>query len=409
MGPGTHPKLHMMARKSLIMVSKRVSLIRPSAIREAFEAAGKDAVNLGLGEPDFDPPEEARRGIKEAVDRGHNHYGPVKGIDELRVAVAAANEARYSVPLTSKNVMITGSGTEALSVIFQTLFEPGDDVLVPDPGFVLYGPDTILAGARPLPYFLTESNHFEPDVDNITAQLTDRTKAILVNSPSNPTGGVATKEQVRALIDLARDHDLWLISDEVYEDYVYQGEHHSYCGATEKTIIVNSFSKSMAVTGWRIGYLLAPETILDKLAMMQYYTIACPATPPQYGVLAALPHMDAFRRSIVDEFDRRRHLMVKSLNAIPGFFCDPPKGAFYAFPRFDFDVSSRELSRHLVKAGVISVPGCAFGHLGERHMRFSYAASSENIRNGMDLVKEAVADLPQTAGKGELTGHEGPC
>ena len=178
------------------MVSKRASLIRPSAIREAFEAAGKDAVNLGLGEPDIDPPEEARRGIKEAVDNGFNHYGPVKGIDELRQALAEACGARYSVPLATKNVMITGSGTESLSAIFQALFDPGDEVLIPDPGFVLYRPDSILAGARPVPYFLTESNHFEPDVDNIAALVTDHTRGILVNSPSNPTGGVATKEEV---------------------------------------------------------------------------------------------------------------------------------------------------------------------------------------------------------------------
>ncbi len=372
------------------MVSKRVLSIKPSGIREIFEMATVDAINLGLGELDFEPPKEARDAYKEALDQDRNRYGPTKGIDPLRRLVAGKVQ-KYRPDITLDNVIITASGTQGTMAAFQTLFEDGDEVLIPEPGFVLYEPDSILSDAVPVPYPLDE--RFQPDIEAIKERITSHTKGLVVNSPSNPTGAVLTRESFQALKDIAQDHDLWVISDEVYEDYIYSGEHYSFNEIIERAVVLNSFSKSFAVTGWRIGYLTAPLDLVNYISNMQYHLVACPPTPPQFALAKVFQVQEEFIKKVVPIFDKRRKAMVDGLNDIKGFHCHMPEGAFYAFPSYSQKISSRDLARKLVANGVICAPGTAFGERGENHLRFSYAASEGNIANGLAIVKKVVESL----------------
>lgn len=372
------------------MVSKRVMSIKPSGIREMFEMATRDSINLGLGELDLEPPREITDALKEATDEGRHRYGPTKGIDELRRAVAG-KVARYRQDLGVENVIITASGTQGTIATYQTLFDPGAEVLIPEPGFVLYEPNSVLAEARAVPYGLTPGSYM-PDIEEIKSLITPRTKGLVVNSPSNPTGGVLDRETFDALVDIATDHDLWIISDEVYEDFLYDGAvHHSFNECIERAVVLNSFSKSFAVPGWRIGYLTAPAELVEHIAKMQYHLVAAPPTPQQYALVKAFDAQERFLRQVVPLFDRRRRTIARLLNDIEGFHCPLPQGAFYAFPSYDQAVPSRELAMRMVKAGVIAAPGTAFGERGEHHLRFSYAASEESIVRGLEIVR-AVAE-----------------
>jgi aspartate aminotransferase len=374
------------------MFSKRITSVNPSGVREIFELVGSDAINLGLGEPDYDPPQIAKAALKEALDMGMNKYGPTLGLTDLRESIAQYLQ-RYYCDMTQDNIAVTAGGTEALMVISQTLYDPGDEVLIPEPGFVLYQPHAVLAGANPISYGLVEEKGFQPDIDEIQELVTDRTKAIVVNSPSNPTGGVLSRENYQALVDIATDNDIWIVSDEVYDNYIYEGEHHSFCQYPERSIVVNSFSKSLATTGWRIGYIAAGEEAITQLSKMHYYTMACPPTPIQYAVLKAMPTMDEFLEEVVPCFDGRRRKMVSMLNEIDGFECMSPKGAIFAFPTYRLDMRSMELAKAIASRGVICSPGVAFGPRGEGHLRFSYAASEEDIEKGLSVVAEVVESI----------------
>ncbi len=375
-----------------IMFSKRITSVNPSGVREVFELMGSDAINLGLGEPDYDPPKVAKEALKEALDMGMNKYGSILGLIQLRKSIAEYLH-RYNDSIDPENIVVTAGATEALFVISQSLFDPGDEVLIPEPGFVLYHPHAILSGARPISYGLREEEGFEPDIGEIQELITDRTKALLVNSPSNPTGGVISKETFNALVDIASDEGIWIISDEVYDNYIYEGEHHSFCDHLDHSIVVNSFSKSLATTGWRIGYLVANEEAISQLFKMHYYTMSCPSTPIQYAVFKAMPTMGEFLGDVIPVFNSRRRKMVSMLNEIPGFECPMPKGAIFAFPTYHLDISSMELAKAIAKKGVICAPGIAFGPRGEGHLRFSYAASEKDIEMGLNVVREIVESL----------------
>ncbi len=374
------------------MVSKRVMSIKPSGVREIFEMASRDAINLGLGELDCVPPVEAREAYKETLDQDCHRYGPTKGIDALRELVAGKVQ-KYRQDINKENVIITASGTQGTMATFQTLFDPGDEILIPEPGFVLYEPDSVLAEAVPVAYPLVEERGFQPDIEAIKELITPRTKGIVVNSPSNPTGSVLTRESFQALVDIAVDHDLWVVSDEVYEDFIYEGKHHSFNEIIERAVVLNSFSKSFAVPGWRLGYLTAPLDLVNHIAKMQYQLVACPPTTPQYAIAKVFDVQQKFTRELTPLFKRRRDTMVDLLNDIRGFRCHRPEGAFYTFPSYQQDIDSRKLSHLLVANGVISAPGSAFGERGEGHLRFSYAASEESIIKGLAIVKRVVEGL----------------
>ncbi len=367
------------------MVAQRAREAEISGIRKMFEAAPPNAVNLGLGEPDFDPPPEVVEAMVRAVRNGMNHYGPSAGLLALREKVA--ERYRDRLPSTSaENVIITGSGSEGLMATALALYDPGTEVLIPNPGFVLYGPHARLAGATPVPYSLTEARKHLPDIEELEAKTTKRTRAIVVNSPSNPTGAVIPGRLVDQIVEFAEAHHLTIVSDEVYEEIVYDGPAPSFWGKTDHVIIANSFSKTLAMTGWRIGFLVAPRRLAVELNKMHYHIMACPPTPAQAAVLAGLASDGSALRAMVAEFRARRDLAVKMLRAMPGIEVVPPAGAFYAFPKFSWSRSATDVARALLSRGVITTPGDAFGSLGASHLRLSFATSRPQLRTGLGLL-----------------------
>ena len=366
------------------MFASRAMHVEMSGIRKMFDLASADAINLGLGEPDFQPPRNVINAFKRAVEKGYNKYGPTSGIPELREAVAQ-RLARYT-DVKKEDILITSGATEALCMTMQTLVDIGEEVLTPNPGFVLFAPHVTLAGGVPVYYNLRDRNGFLPDVDELERLVTPRTKAIIVNTPSNPTGTVFDHRSVKAVVEFAREHDLIIISDEVYDAIVYDNHHETFLGEYDKLVYVNSFSKIFAMTGWRLGYLCAPPEMIKQMQKVHYYMVACPATPPQHAVLEGLRGPQKYVEDMVKEFKARRDLIVRLLNKIDGFKCLKPRGAFYAFPSYTFRMSSEELALEILKAGVICSPGSAFGDAGEGHLRFSYANSQENIKRAMQIV-----------------------
>ena len=372
-------------------VSDRLAAIPMSGIRKMFDLAKPDSINLGLGEPDLEPPKEAIEGMNAAAVDGKNKYSPTAGIPELRDAIAE-RFSRYNPGLSGRNVIVTPSGSTALLEMTQAFVDPGDEVLVPSPGFVIYAPHASLAGGKPVEYRLTEGD-FQPDIDYIQDRITEKTKMIVVNNPSNPTGGVLSEESRKALADIAHDKDVMIMSDEVYESFVYEGKHQSFLPYLDRAVVVGGFSKMMAVTGWRLGFAIANEECMDALVKMQYHVCASPGMPAMYGVLNAMPSIDPYLENARATFKKRRDLISKRINEIDGMSIIPPKGAFYAFPAFDLDMTSQELANELVKAGLICTPGSAFGTFGEGHLRFSYAASEEKIDKGMDILADTVRKI----------------
>lgn len=372
-------------------VSDRLAAIPMSGIRKMFDLAKPDSINLGLGEPDLEPPKEAIEGMNAAAVDGKNKYSPTAGIPELRDAIAE-RFSRYNPGLSGRNVIVTPSGSTALLEMTQAFVDPGDEVLVPSPGFVIYAPHASLAGGKPVEYRLTEGD-FQPDIDYIQDRITEKTKMIVVNNPSNPTGGVLSEESRKALADIAHDKDVMIMSDEVYESFVYEGRHQSFLPYLDRAVVVGGFSKMMAVTGWRLGFAIANEECMDALVKMQYHVCASPGMPTMYGVLNAMPSIDPYLENARATFKKRRDLISKRINEIDGMSIIPPKGAFYAFPSFDLDMTSQELANELVKAGLICTPGSAFGTFGEGHLRFSYAASEEKIDKGMDILADTVRKI----------------
>ncbi|MCI4329803.1 MAG: aminotransferase class I/II-fold pyridoxal phosphate-dependent enzyme [Thermoplasmata archaeon] len=374
------------------MVAERVRQVEISGIRKMFEAAPPNAINLGLGEPDFEPPKAVLDALCEAVRHGMNHYGPSAGLPPLREKIAERYRERD--PETGReNVIVTGSGSEGLMAVALTLYDPGDEVLVPNPGFVLYPPHAKLAGARPVWYDLDEAKAYQPDFEQLERLVTSRTRVIVVNSPSNPTGSVFTEATVDRMISFAEEHDLTIVSDEVYEEMVYEGKFRSFWGRTDRAVIVNSFSKTLAMTGWRIGFLVAPRALAVELNKMHYHMMACPSTPAQAAVLAGLEDGGAATRAMVAEFRARRTLIAKGLAKIPGISVVPPAGAFYAFPKLDWPGTAQEIAGTLLQRGLISTPGDAFGPLGANHLRLSFAASRDNLRKGLGILRSVGAEL----------------
>ena len=375
-----------------MVVGARLKDIQLSGIRKMFELTTEKSINLGLGEPDFQPAEHIKQALTDAVNKGMNKYGPTGGIPELR-EVLAQRAKKYRDDITANDIVVTTGSTQALEIIAQYLFELGDDVLLPDPGFVLNVPQVKIAGARPIMYPLKQEHDFIPQVDDLEKLVTPNTVAIYTNSPSNPTGGVVPKEDIKAITQFAEDHDLWIVSDEVYEQMVYDQPHQSFLGDYEKVIHVNSLSKTYAMTGWRFGFLITKAPVIDKLTILNYYTIACPNLPIQHAALAALTGSQEHVQDMITEFKRRRDRIVERLNKIDGINCKLPKGAFYAFPKYDYDISSLDFAMECVKSDLICTHGSAFGAAGEGHMRFSYANSIDNINKGIDIFTDVCSKL----------------
>ncbi len=383
--------LYNLNRNVRFMAYGLVASIPTSGIRKFFNMASKESINLGIGEPDFQPPKYVQIATKKAITMGFNKYGPSSGLPELREAIA--QKYRKYADLKAENVIITMGGTEAFYLALYSLLEPGDEVLVPDPGFVIYAPHVTLAGGTPVSYPLQSSKKFVLDIADIEPLITPRTRAIIINSPSNPLGTVLSEREIKNIIEFATIHDLYIISDEVYMKIVFDRDETTFLGKYDNLIFINSFSKEYAMTGWRIGYLITSRKLIEQISKLQYYLIACPATPLQYGALAAVQNSDQFTRNMVRSFKKRRDLSLHLFSGIPQFSQHVPDGTFYLFPAYSFKLDDNNFAISLLKNGVVVAPGTAFGNNGANHIRISYATSPENIKKGIELIKETVEFL----------------
>ena len=379
----------------MVRFSERANSINPTGVRRMFDMADDDAVQFGLGEPDFQPPEIAIEAFAKAMKDGKNKYTTTAGLPALRQKIAETWHHRIP-ELNASNVCITMSGTNGLLDIFLALVGPGDNVLIPEPYFPLYPSDVVICGGEPNLYPCTFENGFVPTIEDLESRVDENTVAVLYNFPSNPTGGNVTASQRDELIAFASEHDLWLITDEVYDRIVYEGQHVSFLGAGyDRVIMVQSFSKTFAMTGWRIGYILSPDQeAMVQLTKMQYYVTACSNDAMQHAVLEALEEAPDYPRKMCAEFKTRRDLICERLNAMPGVSCHVPTGAFYVFPKVDVPgMNSEEIAMALLEGGVLCSPGTAFGAAGEGHLRFAYTTGREDIDMGMDRVEAVLARL----------------
>jgi aspartate/methionine/tyrosine aminotransferase len=358
----------------------------------ALEAKGRSIVHLEIGEPDFDTPAHIIDEGVRALRHGFTHYGPSPGLPQLREAIAEHVRTTRGVACNPENVVVTPGGKPVMFFAMLALVEEGDEVLYPNPGFPIYESMIRFSGGKPVPIRLLEEKGFSLDVDQVEACLTPKTKMIILNSPHNPTGGTLTKEDVARLAEILRRHpDVIVLSDEIYSDLVYDGEHHSilrHAGFVDRTILLDGFSKTFAMTGWRLGYGVMPAALATQIARLQTNSTSCTASFTQMAGVAALKGDWGPIKAMVEEFHRRRDLIVDGLNSIPGFKCVRPRGAFYVFPNVrETGIPAKELQQRLLEeAGVACLSGTAFGEWGEGYLRFSYANSTENILEALHRV-----------------------
>lgn len=361
-----------------------------------LKADGTDVLSLAVGEPDFPTPAHILEAAKEALDEGYTKYTPSPGILELREAIAEKSKEENRISATANNVLVAPS-KHALFMTCMALIDAGDEALIPDPGWVSYAPMVQLAGGTPVPMRAADEDGFVPQVEAVSEAITPRTKLLILNSPSNPAGSVYSRDEMRGLADLARDHDLVVVSDEIYEKILYEGEHVSPAsldGMFDRTVTVNGFSKTYSMTGWRLGWLIAPPHLYREIVKVQEHTITCATAFAQKAGVAALRGPKEPVQRMVAEFRARRALVLRLLGKIDHFSCDRPEGAFYVFPRYDVPMASSTLSERILKEARVAVtPGSAFGDAGEGHLRISYAASQETIAEGLRRIGEVLAAL----------------
>ena len=360
-----------------------------------LEAEGMDVIHLEIGEPDFNSPSNIVDAGKRALDEGYTNYSPSPGYPELRERIANEIRETRGVSVTGDNVVVTPGGKPIMFFLIMAVVDPGDEVLYPNPGFPIYESMISFVGGVPVPMQLHESKDFNIDVDEIAGQITGRTKLMVINSPNNPCGSIIPQEDLERLSELAREHDIIVLSDEIYSKFLYEGEHHSvstFPDMRERTIILDGFSKSYAMTGWRIGYGVMPLELVEPISRLATNSVSCTASFTQMAALEALsgPQDDSY--AMVAEFKRRRDIIVEGLNRIKGIRCRVPKGAFYVFPNIeDTGMSSQQFAADLLnKAGVACLTGEAFGEYGDGFVRFSFANSTENIEKALDRIERFV-------------------
>ena len=383
------------------MISERVKRIQESGTMKMKELAGqkkkegKKIISFTVGEPDFDTPKHIVEAAKKALDEGKTRYLDAPGLPELREAIAQRAKAENGIPCESSNVLITPTKQAIFETILATINE-GDEVLMPNPAWVTYEPCVQLAGGKAVPVTTTEENQFRFTPDDVAELITPKTKMILFNSPSNPCGAVETHEDIKGLADLAKDHNLLVLSDEVYEKILFDGMKHfsiaAEPGMMDRTITISGFSKTYAMTGWRMGWLIAPKPIFKGINKIQQHSITHAVSFAQYGGLAAITGTQEPVKMMVKEFEERRNLIMKLMKEIPSFSCDTPKGAFYVFPRYEGKMNSDEMALYLMDSAEVAMTGgSAFGSAGEKHLRISYATNKKNIQDGMERLKKVLA------------------
>ena len=383
------------------MLSERVKRIQESGTMKMKELAGqkkaegKKIISFTVGEPDFDTPKHIVEAAKKALDEGKTRYLDAPGLPELRQAIAERAKKENGIPCDSSNVLITPTKQAIFETIMATINE-GDECIMPDPSWVTYEPCVQLAGGKAVPCLTKEEDQWRMVPKDVAELITPKTKMILFNSPSNPCGAVETHEDIRGLADLAKDHNLLVLSDEVYEKIIFDGLKHYSIGAEpgmlDRTITISGFSKTYAMTGWRMGWLIAPKPIFKGINKIQQHSITHAVSFAQYGALAAMTGTQEPVKMMVKEFEERRNLIMKIMKEIPRFHCDTPKGAFNVFPRYDGKMNSEEMALSLMdKAEVALTGGGSFGKAGEQHLRISYATNKKNIQEGMERIKKSLA------------------
>jgi len=365
---------------------------------KALEAQGKEIVHLEIGEPDFDTPDNIREAAVKAIWDGYTHYGPAHGLPELREAIARVVSKDKGIDVSPDEVVVTPGAKPIMFFAMLALVNEGDEVIYPNPGFPIYESVIEFLGAKAVPLKLEEQREFCFDAAELAKLVSPRTKMIIINSPQNPTGGVLSKEDLEAIADVARKNNIWVLSDEVYSKILYEGEHISIAalpGMREHTIILDGYSKTYAMTGWRLGYGIMPKELAAALTQLQINATSCTSSFTQVAGIEGITGDQSAAIRMVEEFKRRRDVIVDGLNRIPGIKCLKPKGAFYVFPNIEeLGMTSAELSDLLLnEAGVAVLPGTAFGKYGEGYLRLSYANSVENIRKALDRIEKVVAKV----------------
>ncbi len=362
----------------------------------ALERQGRSIIHLEIGEPDFDTPAHIRDAAKEALDGGCTHYTPSAGLAEIRQACAEHVARTRGLPVTAENAVVVPGGKPILFYTMLALVEEGDEVVYPDPGYPIYESMIRFTGGIPVPLPLREERDFRFDPDELQALVTPRTKLIVVNSPGNPCGGIATQTELESVADAALRADAYVLSDEIYSRILYEGEHRSVAalpGMLERTILLDGFSKTYAMTGWRLGYGVMSRSLVPWVTRLMTNSNSCCASFTQVAGVAALRGSQAEVSAMVDAFRARRDVLVAGLNAIPGLSCRVPHGAFYAFPNISaLGRPAKEIADLLLEeAGVATLAGTAFGRHGEGYLRLSYANSLDNLREAVERIGAAVA------------------
>jgi len=358
-----------------------------------LERAGRSIIHLELGEPDFHPAEPVVTALEKAVRGGKDRYCPMAGVPALKEEIAAYLQRTRSITVEPENIVVAPGCKLSLFLALMAIVEPSDEVLWPDPGFPGYASITRGFDGVPVPFGLDEKNKLQPDPDEIAAKITSRTKAILLNSPCNPTGTVYSDAVQRHIAELAVQHDLYVLSDEIYARIIYGQKYNSmlnYPGMAERTLIIDGFSKSFAMTGWRLGYTVAPPELVPHLVMLAINSYTCTAEFTQYAAIEALRDSTGATPRMVAEFQKRRDQFIADLNRVPGFRCIPPDGAFYAWVNIEeTGTTAEEVCRIMLEdAGVAAIAGEAFGEMGKNFVRFSFASSTATLKEAVDRIQK---------------------
>ena len=381
-------------------VNTTITGIAPSGIRKFFDivAEMKDAISLGVGEPDFDTPWRVRDEAIYSLEQGRTFYTSNSGLLELKEAIAGYLDRKYDLHYHPKDeIMVTVGGSEAIDLAFRAMLEPGDEVLIPQPSYVSYVSCAVLAGGVPVTIDLKEENEFRLTAQELEEHITDKTKILVLPFPNNPTGAIMEKEDLDAIVDVILRHDIYVMTDEIYSELTYGTEHVSIAslpGMKERTVYINGFSKAFAMTGWRLGYACAPKEILEQMLKIHQFAIMCAPTTSQYAGVEAVKHCDKEVAAMRDEYDGRRRYLLERLRGM-GLTCFEPYGAFYMFPSIkEFGMTSEEFATRLLESKKVAiVPGTAFGACGEGFLRISYAYSLESLKVALDRIEEFVTEL----------------
>ena len=381
-------------------LSDKVIKMKPSGIRKFFDIVSEmpDAISLGVGEPDFDTPWNIREEGIYSLEKGRTFYTSNAGLLELREAICEYNERRFQLMYDpKKEVMLTVGGSEGIDVALRAMLNPGDEVIIPEPCYVSYLPCVQLADGVPVTISLKNENQFRLTKEELEAAITDKTKILVMAFPNNPTGAIMTREDLEAIAEVIIKHDLYVISDEIYAELTYSGNHVSIAslpGMRERTIVIGGFSKAFAMTGWRLGYAMGPAMIMEQMIKIHQFAIMCAPTTSQYAAIVAMRDCDKDVVHMREAYDQRRRYMLNAFKEM-GLPCFEPKGAFYLFPDIrEFGIPSEKFATRLLKAKKLAVvPGDAFGDCGEGFLRISYAYSLEELKTAVGRLAEFVEEL----------------